>query len=229
MSLPTATELWRAGEEHLAGVLVELDGQELDAPSLLPGWSRRVVLAHVARNADAVGNLLSWARTGEPTPMYASPQARDEGIAETAELPAVALLEDCRASSRRFVQAVEALPAAAWQAEVVTAQGRTVPASEVLWMRAREVWVHSVDLDAGGGFGRLPDTLLVALIDDVHRTWQRRQQDPGTTVVAGTHTWGSGPARVTGDLPDITAWVTGRARPPALQTSGPLPVLPAWI
>lgn len=89
--------------------------------------------------------------------------------------------------------------------------------------------MHSVDLGVGGGFAHLPDDLMVALIDDVHRTWQRRQQDPGTTVVVGTRTWGSGPARVTGGLHDITAWVTGRAAPNALQVDGALPPLPSWI
>jgi maleylpyruvate isomerase len=36
------------------------------APSALPGWSRAHVLTHVARNADAMINLLTWARTGRP-------------------------------------------------------------------------------------------------------------------------------------------------------------------
>lgn len=42
------------------------------------------------------------------------------------------------------------LPDANWTHEVRTAQGRTVPASETVWMRTREVWVHAVDLDNGG-------------------------------------------------------------------------------
>ena len=44
-----------------ARVLAEPD---LRAPSLLPGWSRAHVLAHVARNADAMRNLLIGARSG---------------------------------------------------------------------------------------------------------------------------------------------------------------------
>ncbi|WP_280448142.1 maleylpyruvate isomerase N-terminal domain-containing protein, partial [Nocardia cyriacigeorgica] len=31
---------------------------EVDAPTLLPGWQRRQLVAHVAANADAVGNLV---------------------------------------------------------------------------------------------------------------------------------------------------------------------------
>ena len=39
-----------------------LPESELRAPSLLPGWSRAHVLAHVARNADAMRSLLTGAR-----------------------------------------------------------------------------------------------------------------------------------------------------------------------
>ncbi|MDP9427768.1 MAG: maleylpyruvate isomerase N-terminal domain-containing protein, partial [Actinomycetota bacterium] len=71
-----------------ATALGRLTDEELDRPSLLPGWGRRHVLAHVARNADALLNLLTWARTGAETPMYPSAEARDAGIAETAALEA---------------------------------------------------------------------------------------------------------------------------------------------
>lgn len=229
MTTPAQLAHWRAGEDHLTEVLRALAGQDLDAPSLLPGWPRRVVVAHVARNADAVGNLLAWARTGEQTPMYASPQERDEGIRRTAELSPPALLEDCRASAQRFAAAVDALPSSAWLAEVVTAQGRTVLASEVLWMRAREVWVHGVDVDVGTGFSDLPEDLLASLVDDVHVTWRRRGQDPGTTVVSGGRTWGDGAIHVSGPLHDVAAWVLGRAAPTDLRASDGLPPLPAWI
>ena len=229
MSAPATLALWRAGEEQLHAVLDRLVDLDLDAPSLLPGWPRRQLLAHVARNADAVGNLLTWARTGEPTPMYASPEAREEGIAATALLPAPALLEDCHAAAGRFCAQVDALPPAAWATPVVTAQGRTVPASEVLWMRAREAWVHGVDLDAGTGFADLPEPVLLALVDDVHRSWARRDQSSASTVVSGVRTWGDGPVHVAGALPDVAAWVTGRAVPAGLQAAGPLPPLPTWI
>ena len=46
----------------------------------LPGWTRRHLVAHVAANAEALGNLVHWAATGIPTPMYSSPEARAAGI-----------------------------------------------------------------------------------------------------------------------------------------------------
>src|ERR1700693_1767896 len=58
-----------------ARVLPELD---LRAPSLLPGWTRAHVLAHLARNADAMRGLLIGARARQQRSAYASAQARDD-------------------------------------------------------------------------------------------------------------------------------------------------------
>ena len=50
---------------------------------------------------------------------------------------------------------------------VITAQGRSIPASQISWLRCREVGVHAVDLDAGVTFADLPDEFLAALVQDV--------------------------------------------------------------
>ena len=65
------------GTRLLLDVVDTLDDAALDRPSGLPGWTRRHLLAHVASNAEALGRLLDWARTGVENPMYASPEARD--------------------------------------------------------------------------------------------------------------------------------------------------------
>lgn len=80
-------------------VLVNLDEASLAAPSGLPGWSRRHLLAHLAANADALGNLVHWAATGEPTPMYASSAERGAGIERGARLPAAQLAAWLRSSA----------------------------------------------------------------------------------------------------------------------------------
>jgi maleylpyruvate isomerase len=161
--------------------------------------------------------------------MYASAEARDAGIAEAAALPPAVLRGEVLAATGRLAAAVGELPADAWSAEVRTAQGRTVPAAEVPWMRCREVWVHAVDLAAGVGFGDLPDEVLVALVDDVFRMWDRRGEVPGVTVSAGGRTWGAGPVDVSGSLAAVAAWVTGRNRGAGLEADDPLPELPAWL
>lgn len=166
-----------------------LSGEEFAVATALPGWSRAHVVAHVHHNAEALLRLLHWARTGDRTPMYASQEQRNAEIEATAALPAARIRDLVHASARELGAAVDALPGPAWSREVVTAQGRTVPAREVLWMRTREVAVHAVDLDAGTGFGDLPDALNAALVTDVAR---KR-------------------STVGGEAATLAAWLTGRS------------------
>jgi maleylpyruvate isomerase len=161
--------------------------------------------------------------------MYSSPQARDAVIAEMSGLSAHELSTECLSAARRLTDAVRELPERAWDHEVRTAQGRIVPASEVLWMRCREVWVHAVDLDAGEGFADIPGDVLSALVDDVARSWSRRDETPEIRFDAGNREWGPGPVKVTGDLPELAAWVTGRGSFERLTIDGDPPSLPAWL
>ena len=46
-------------------------------------------------------------------------------------------------------------------------QGRPIPATDVPWMRAKEVWVHGVDLRAGLPSPTCRPTFCAALVDDV--------------------------------------------------------------
>ncbi len=202
-----------------------LDDDEFDEPTALPGWTRRHVLAHVHSNAEALGRLLSWARTGIRTPMYASAEDRQGGIEAAAALPAPDLRAEVYQSAHLLLAGFHALPDEAWQAEVVTAQGRTVPASQVPWLRTRELAVHAVDLNAGTRFADLPVEVCVALVDDVAR-W-RSGRGPALSFSDGHLAWsveGTEPvARVVRPVAELAAWLTGRLRDPLL------PLLPAWL
>ena len=67
------------------GTVDNLPDDEFTAPTALPGWTRAHVVAHVHFNALALRRLVSWARSGEETPMYASPSQRAEEIDRGAE------------------------------------------------------------------------------------------------------------------------------------------------
>ena len=226
---PPTLDWWTDGERRFGTTVGRLTDEDFAGASLLPGWSRATVLGHVARNADALVNLLTWARTGVETPMYPSRAARDAGIAEAAALPPAGLRAELFAAADRLAAAVRELPDAAWSAAVRTAQGRSVPATEVPWMRCREVWVHAVDLDAGVDFEELPDDVLAALIDDVFSMWERRGQVPDMAVFAGDRTWGTGAVVVAGSLSAVAGWLTGRTPGTGLEADGGLPALPAWL
>lgn len=144
-----------------------LDDEALDAPTALPGWTRGHVIAHVHYNAGALRRLLHWARTGEETPMYSGPGQRAAEIEGGASLPADELRALVRESAETLATDLDAMPAAAWTNTVRTAQGRSVSATEIPWMRTREVAVHAVDLCAGITFDDLPDDVNAALVLDV--------------------------------------------------------------
>jgi maleylpyruvate isomerase len=219
---------WAAGEVVVSGHVSRLTDAELAADSRLPDWSRAHVVAHLARNADALVNLLTWARTGVETPMYPSRAARDAGIEATAAQPPAELRSDFVAACERLTRAIEAMPADAWTAPVRNGQGAVVPASAVPWMRAKEVWVHGTDLDAGLTFADAPADFCTALVDDVLGLFAARDQAPDVTVVATDvhRTWGDGGTKVEGPVAAIAAWLT---RSDASGLGADVPPPPAWI
>src|SRR5918999_1732122 len=76
-SMPPPTDdldLMRRGDGFFLEAVAALDDERLREPSLLPGWTRAHIVTHMARNADGLRNLLTWARTGVETPMYVGDQ-----------------------------------------------------------------------------------------------------------------------------------------------------------
>ncbi|WP_327291660.1 maleylpyruvate isomerase family mycothiol-dependent enzyme [Streptomyces sp. NBC_01198] len=200
--------------EQLLDAAAKLSAEDLAGPSLLPGWSRGHVLCHVARNADALGNLLTWAETGEETPMYADPAARDRDIEAGAGRTPAEHLADLRESADRFAAAVAALPPAAWATQVAMRSGRVIAAAEIPWRRLIEVRLHLVDLDAGHTADDLP-----AGFADRELAW----------VVDGlTAHEGVAPVRLR-DTGSGTTWDLGAAAEPELTVSGPSRALLAWL
>ena len=229
---PEQTLAWmHDGTRRLLADVAGLSDEALDAPTALPGWSRRYLLSHVAANAGALRNLVHWARTGEERPMYASSEQRDADIAAGAALPAAELRAWLSSSARALAADLDALPAGAWEAKVVTAQGLTRSASEVPWMRDREVYIHAVDLAAGTAFAGLPAGFLTELLDDVTARRSAKGGGPALAVAATDtgHAWevaGTGaPVPVSAPLADLAAYLTGRPAP-ALPAA---PGLPAWL
>ncbi|WP_327635958.1 maleylpyruvate isomerase family mycothiol-dependent enzyme [Kribbella sp. NBC_00482] len=188
-----------------------VDCADMDGQSLLPGWTRRHVAAHLSLNAEALGNLVHWARTGEERPMYSSPGRRTTDIeAGIRRAP-----NDLRAwfdeSARNLSAAMDELTAEQWQSTVRTAQGREVPAAEIVWLRSREVMVHAVDLGTGVTFADLPADFLHTLSEDIRN---KRGDIP----------------EVRGPLPDTTAYLAGRPYTKVHTLDGtPAQPLPPWL
>lgn len=226
----------REGTELFLTALARRSDDDLADPTALPGWTGKHLAAHVAANADALSNLVHWARTGEETPMYPSPEQRAADIEAGAQRPTGELRAWARTAATALEEDFATHDDELWQHEVRTAQGRPVPASEVPWMRAREVMVHAVDLGAGLGFPDLPPDFLAALVDDILGKRSSDPTGPALTLIASDtgQSWalpGTGtPAKVTGTLADLTAYLAGRTPHAALDADGnPAPDLPSWL
>jgi maleylpyruvate isomerase len=197
------------------------------------------VATHIARNADGLANLLRWARTGAPSPMYLSNAARDADIEAGAGRSAGALAADVRDSAGEFAAEAAGVPGGAWDTQVSrTAGGETFPASDALYRRLSELEVHHVDLAAGYRPGDWPTDFVALHLPRVARSFRGRDDVPGCRVLpAGTGDSlpvgrGGGPDApvVSGPPADLLAWLLGRGSEESLTVlaGGALPVLPAW-
>ncbi|WP_256328852.1 maleylpyruvate isomerase family mycothiol-dependent enzyme [Nocardioides sp. YR527] len=230
----------RLGTSMFRRALNQLSDDDLDEPSLLPGWTRRHVVAHVGYNARAIARLVEWAATGEPNPMYSSPGARAEEIDFGATLNPEALRNLVEHSAIDLDVRWRDLPADRWSFQVVTAQGRDVPVSETVWMRTREVWLHAVDLAGGAQVSDIPTDVLTRLLDDIHGTWRTRDEQALPALRATDESlpkqWAGGESGVVveGPVAALAAWATGRMAPQRrdidLAWPGGVPIeAPRWI
>jgi maleylpyruvate isomerase len=232
--------LARRGTAFFSRKLNELSDADLDGPSLLAGWGRRHVVAHVGYNARALTRLTEWAATGIETPMY-EPGQRDEEIAFGATLSPLALRNLSDHAVVHLNVEWRDLPRDAWDAEVRTVQGRTVPVSETVWMRSREVWLHAIDLDNGARMSDLPAEFIDRLLVEIVALWTARGNPVSHLELRPTDRDSlnirldddaSEPTKVlSGPAAQLLAWATGR-RHHSLLIDGetdPIPAASRWL
>jgi maleylpyruvate isomerase len=168
-----------------------LSEADLRAASLLPGWTRAHVLAHVARDADAMRNLLVGARSGQDRPAYPSAQARDADIEQGAAERAGDLMADLANSAMALRTVARQLPDEAWRVQVRVLDSAPFPAAELLTRRLAEVELHHCDLatrygpaDWPAAFATvdLPEPMRSQRHDRVIRSRPSADTDPSPTA-----------------------------------------------
>ena len=182
----------------------------------------------MSRSADAMVNLLHWARTGQKTPLYPSAEARGKDIEAGASRPLSEQLEDMRTSAARFELAAESLPPSAWQNPVPLMSGKVIAAAEVPWRRLVEVLMHHVDLGTGYRFCDLPETFVTRELAFLLGGFRDHEGVPAVRLRGsdtGAH-WELGEGRprftVSGPGHALLAWVSGRS------AGGDLATEPGW-
>ncbi|GGO51462.1 maleylpyruvate isomerase [Streptomyces daqingensis] len=221
----------RDATDRLLAAVAQLDDATAVKPSLLPGWTRGHVLAHLARNADALLNVLA------ARPMYASGDVRDADIERDAHRSAADHYEDLRDTALRLDGAFAAQSEAAWERTVEMRNGVTDLANSLPFRRWIEIELHHVDLGIGYGLDDLPGAFIERELDNMARRFLGHPGVPLTLVLRSEYggTWytgapegtGSGSLVVAGSPTALVGWLTGRSTGSGLAAPEPLPVLPS--
>lgn len=212
----TELALAAEGTDYFLRMLDGVTDQEFPGPSLLPDWSRGHVVAHVAANARGLARLTEWALTGVEQQMYESREARNQEIEHHAALRPRELRELSHSDALGLIEKWRAVPEQTWAAEVSPTPGRPRPASAIVWMRTREVWLHAVDLNAGARFADFPTEFVDLLLAEITATWRGRQGGEGVVLAPDDRASGmavgaeDGAAVLHGPASALLQWATGR-------------------
>ena len=215
----------QAATERLRSAAAAMDDASVAEPSRLPGWTRGHVLAHVARNADALLNVLRG------RPMYDSAEAREAAVERDAPRPLDVHLTDLRDSAARLGAAWAAT--ADWSRTVELRNGVTDSLSRVPFRRWGEVELHHVDLGIGYELEDLPAEFTERETGFLAERFLGNPDVAPVRLTDGTREWRTGreseeaEVTVTGTPADLLGWLAGRRDGSALSVSGgPLPALP---
>ncbi|MFZ0161218.1 MAG: maleylpyruvate isomerase family mycothiol-dependent enzyme [Kineosporiaceae bacterium] len=218
---------------RLLATVEALTPEQLAGPSRCEGWSRAHVVAHLAGNADALGNLIGWAVTGVEQAMYVSVQARNDAIDAGARLDAGELKALLGDAVRRFRDGAARLTGPL-KAPEVALRDWPLNAYALLVPRITEVIVHHGDLDAGWTLADAgPDALDDAIAMALYRLDAAGESSaPGAGLRLSTGdgaAWrtGDGTTSVHGPRHCLVAWLA-RGEPEGLTFSGARPELPSW-
>lgn len=233
-------DLWHMAEQFFASHLGNVSPAAMSQPSAVPPWTRAHVGLHVAYNAEGLMRLLDWARTGQRNDMYPSREWRDQQIEDSVALTGPADIRDIvNETSIELGEAFAELPAAAWAAGVTNGQGRDIDAIALPWMRARELFIHAVDLGLGARVRDFPNEVTDRILGDVAERWRvsapgahflLRPTDGDEITVADEAGRELPPVALSGLKADLVSYLIGRsaAGVTAEGFEAP-PAPPAWL
>lgn len=231
----TESDPLSAASSRLVDSIHTLTAESWAAPSLLPGWTRGHLVAHLTLNAEGLAAAVLGVVEGQPVPMYASDEARDADIDELAAAPRDVVVRRFVSATGRFDEALAALAVAPGQLaermiERTPGSSRRFVAAAVGEMRLREVEVHHVDLDLGYSPAEWSEEFVRDLLTQgVHRPLGIDAVLKATDL-PWSHQLGTGGPTITGPGHGLAWWLTGRPPYPGAEPTsdaGPLPAVAA--
>lgn len=216
------------GHRRLLEVTAALTDEQVRAPSLLPGWARGHVLAHLTDNARAFARVSALALRGELVDAYEGGQAERDAIIEGL---ATGNAHAHRDGLTRHIAALEAVWSQAspadWDRPV---RFRNGDLAGIVRMRWREVWIHLVDLDLGVTPADWTEEFchhtIEFLLPRLPAGVALRQTDGPARWSAHGEISAVQSREIAGTARDLAAWLAGRT--PLQLPTGELPQLLEW-
>jgi maleylpyruvate isomerase len=202
-------ELHKAADV-VASLAAKLTEEDVPAPSLLPGWTRGHVLAHITGISNAMARQLEFAARGETVELYdGGYDGRTTAIEAAAGHGIDEHRRDLTAALERALHAFDSLEPGGWQVPISYRGGVVLDGGQALW---RELVIHASDL----GTGRGPETwsrqfcehlfdFLSARVPDGQKFVLQPLGLPPVAIGAGGRS-----TVISGMVTDIAAWLAGR-------------------
>ncbi len=219
--LETLRKRVQEATQRLLGDTIGISDGDWNRASLLPGWSRANVAAHLSANADALAELIDEAVQGRSVALYADEELRTEGIERGSCMTGLEVQICLDTSAGRLERAMDAVTD--WSAPVAFL-GRRLTLAQVPMARLSEVVVHHLDLDCGFDTGRLDSSSARWLLQWAELRYAdgsdlpavRLESTSGLTAELGA----AGERRtVTGSDAALWGWLMGRTRPDEVEGS----------
>jgi maleylpyruvate isomerase len=231
MSDPALLALLEGGTRRLVRTVDAMADGQWTEPSLLPGWSRAHVVAHLTLNAEGLTAALDGVREGRAVPMYASQEARDGDIAELASAPSSDLRDRFLGSTTLIAEAVADLPDNLRAVSIDRVPGgRSFAAGETLTMRVCEVEVHHADLGLDATAADWDPAFAAFLLERRAFLYAGAPFTVHASDLGRTWTFGAaGGPTVSGTGSALAWWTTGRGSGDGLTSDdGQVPRMEAW-
>lgn len=215
----------------LMATVASFADDELVRPSKCEGWTRAHVITHLARGADALTNLATWAVTGQPTPAYESREKRDADIEAGAKRSAAELTADLDQANARLLEAFQALKDGVRVETLPTLFSGEINPYSLPARRTTELIIHHDDLDTTWEWHEADTDSILDAIEVCVRRLQVNPASPGLHIIAGEGdewTVGDGSYRIEGYYDELLPFLAREQVEEGLQYEGELPKLPKW-
>ena len=232
MSDPQLLELLDSGTRRLIRSVDAITDDQWRQPSLLPGWTRAHVVAHLTLNAEGLSAALEGVHEGRPVPMYAVDRGtrlrhRSAGLGESPS----ALRDRFLGSTTVIGEWVEELADNLAETTIErTPGGRAFSAGDVGVMRTREVEIHHADLALDYTAADWAPEFVVILLDS--RAGAEHDGEPfvaHATDLDRSWAFGTGGPTVSGVGSALAWWTTGRGIGDGLiSDDGRVPRMEPW-